>query len=77
MTGSMAERSRHIDADEPISLDAESYLANLADMIVAVLDAEHGEVCSRAPNDAISRTGRPPAQMAPWTIASDRVAPSW
>ena len=42
MTGSMADRARHIDAGEAIGLDAESYLANLADMIVGVLDAVPG-----------------------------------
>lgn len=42
MTGSMAARARHIDAGEPIGLDPETYLANLADMIVGVLDADLG-----------------------------------
>lgn len=42
MTGSMAERARHIDAGDAITPDAESYLANLADMLVALLDAPQG-----------------------------------
>ena len=42
MTGSMAERARHIDAgDIVVPSDAETHLVNLADMLVGLLDAEH------------------------------------
>jgi AcrR family transcriptional regulator len=42
MTGSMAERARHIDAGDVVTPDAEGHLTNLADMLVALLDAPHG-----------------------------------
>jgi AcrR family transcriptional regulator len=47
MTGSMAERARHIDAGESVSPGAEDYLTNLADMLVALLDAPHGDPLPR------------------------------
>jgi AcrR family transcriptional regulator len=47
MSGSMAERARHIDAGERVSPDAEDYLTNLADMLVALLDAPPGDPLPR------------------------------
>jgi hypothetical protein len=47
MTGSMAERARHIDAGERVSPGAEDYLTNLADMLVGLLDAPHGDPLPR------------------------------
>jgi len=49
MTGSMAERARHIDAGDIVTPDAESYLANLADMLVALLDSPKGDPLPRLP----------------------------
>lgn len=42
MTGAMAERARRIDAGEPLRQDGEGFLANLADMIVALHEAPPG-----------------------------------
>jgi hypothetical protein len=47
MTGSMAERARHIDAGVRVTPDAENYLTNLADMLVALLDAPPGDPLPR------------------------------
>jgi AcrR family transcriptional regulator len=47
MTGSMAERARHIDAGDRVTPDAEHYLTNLADMLVALLDAPPGDPLPR------------------------------
>jgi AcrR family transcriptional regulator len=47
MTGSMAERARHIDAGERVTPGAEDYLTNLADMLVALLDAPPGDPLPR------------------------------
>lgn len=51
MTGSMAERARHIDAGETVSPRAEAYLGNLADMLVALLDAPPGAGLRMLPPD--------------------------
>jgi len=47
MTGSMAERARHIDAGDRVTPAAEDYLTNLADMLVALLDAPPGQPLPR------------------------------
>ena len=49
MTGSMAERARHINAGDVVTPDAEAYLTNLADMLVALLDAPQGGPLPRQP----------------------------
>lgn len=43
MSGSMADRARRIDAGEQVRPDTEAYLSNLADMLVALLEAGQGE----------------------------------
>jgi AcrR family transcriptional regulator len=56
MTASMAERARHIDAGEAVDPSDELFLSNLADMLVAVLDAPAGPALRALPRDAA--TGR-------------------
>lgn len=47
MTASMAERARSIEAGHDVAASAETYLANLADMLVALLDAPIGPPLER------------------------------
>ena len=42
MTTAMADRARALDEGAPVELDEETFLANLADMIVAALTAARG-----------------------------------